>query len=257
MKIKNKSAFLIFCLLTASTISFAQDTRLHSRNDNAWLMYFGNHKFSNRFGLHAEVQWRRTNFFSDNQQLLLRTGLDYYLKDNSRITVGYAFVESYPYGEFPVAKAYPEHRIWEQYTTSQTLGKVKLAHRYRLEQRLIGNSTTGEFENGRYENRFRYQVRATMNITKGERPVYGTIYDEIFLNFGKEVAYNLFDQNRAYAAVGFTLSPTVKLETGYLLQTVQQRSLDMTTGTPKNKLENNYTIQIGLTCTVPFVSAGK
>jgi hypothetical protein len=233
--------FASFSFLTS--VAHAQ-TRTHAYNTNAWLMYFGNHRFSTWMGLHAEVQWRRTDLFSENQQLLLRTGLDFYLKPNLRFTVGYGFIETYPYGDFAVQNAFPEHRIWQQLLVPQDLGKVKLSHRYRVEQRMIGNSATGQFENGRYENRMRYMVKATINITDGKRPIFAALYDEVFINFGKDVGYNIFDQNRVYAAVGYSISPTLKMEVGYLYQAVQLRNLDGTS--LKNRIENNHTLQIAL-----------
>jgi hypothetical protein len=244
---------LLFAGSFGSPLFAQQTTRSETTNTNAWLMYFGNHKFTSRWGLHAEIQWRRHDLFSEDQQLLLRTGVDYYLKDNSRFTVGYAFVETYPYGEFAVPNAFPEHRIWQQFLTTQTIGRVKLSHRYRLEQRNIGNAATGEMSGGRYENRFRYMAKLTVPLVKDwERPLFFAAYDEIFLNFGKEVAYNIFDQNRAYAALGFTVTPTLKVELGYLYQLVQLRSLDMTADAPRNKVENNHTLQIGVYSTLPF-----
>lgn len=104
---------LIVALIIQSSFAEAQ-TRVQTDNTNAWLMYFGNHKFSDRLGLHAEVQWRRNDLFSKNQQLLLRTGLDFYVKTDVRLTVGYGFIETYPYGEYAVPNAFPEHRIWQQ-----------------------------------------------------------------------------------------------------------------------------------------------
>jgi hypothetical protein len=168
--------------------------------------------------------------------------LDIYLNNADRITVGYGFIETYPYGDFAVPNAFPEHRIWQQYLTTQTLGKAKLAHRYRLEQRMIGSAATGKFENGRYENRFRYMAKFTRPISGGEHPFFIALYDEILVNFGKDVAYNIFDQNRLYGAVGYTISKNLKLEIGYLNQLVQLRSLDVI---GRNKLENNHTLQIG------------
>lgn len=41
---------------------------------------------------------------------------------------------------------------------SHISGSLKLSHRYQLDQRMIGNASTGAFCNGRYENRFRYRV---------------------------------------------------------------------------------------------------
>lgn len=246
--------FLASVVMIAANCAMAQEgTRKQASNTNAWLMYFGNHKISADCGIHAEVQWRRHDIFSEDQQLLLRTGMDYYLKTNSRVTLGYAFVLTYPYGEFAVPNSFPEHRIWQQFQTVQDFGKVKLSHRYRLEQRFIGNATTGEMSGGRYENRFRYMAKLTIPFaTQWKRPLFAAAYDEIFLNFGKEVAYNIFDQNRAYAALGVTLSPTLKLELGYLYQVVQLRSLDMTGDNPQNKIENNHTLQVGFFSTLPF-----
>lgn len=230
-------------VLLQSFLVYGQ-TRTHAYNTNAWLMYFGNHKVSKHIGLHAEVQWRRSDVFSENQQLLLRTGLDFYLKPDRRITIGYGFIETYPYGEFAVQHAFPEHRIWQQLLVQQDLGKVKLAHRYRLEQRMIGNASTGRFENGRYENRMRYMAKATINVTNGNHPIFAALYDEAFINFGKDVGYNIFDQNRLYGAIGYSVSPTLKMELGYLYQVIQLRNLDGTS--IKNRIENNHTLQIAL-----------
>lgn len=248
-----KSNIVLFVLLISTCCTaLAQDARSNTTNNNAWLMYFGNHKFSNRLGWHAEIQVRRHDVFTEDQQLLLRTGVDYYLQNNSRFTIGYAFIETHPYGEFAVPNAFPEHRIWQQFLTTQSLGKVKLSHRYRLEQRMIGNASTGEFSNGRFENRFRYMAKATINLTKSERPVFLAVYDEIFVNFGKEVGYNIFDQNRLYGALGLTLSPTLKIEAGYLYQVVQARSLELTPSV-RNRIENNHTFQLGVFHTMSLV----
>ena len=201
-------------------------------------------------GLHAEVQWRRSEFFSKNQQLLIRTGLDFYLKPDLRFTVGYGFIETFPYGKFAVQHAFPEHRIWQQVLLQQTLASVKLSHRSRLEQRMIGDAATGRFEKGRYENRMRYMAKATVNITNGERPVFAALYDEVFINFGKDVGYNIFDQNRLYGAIGYSISPAWKVELGYLYQVILLRSLDATS--LKNRIENNHTLQIALFSNLSF-----
>lgn len=245
---------ILFCFLLCvlTNAAYSQTTRTYAKNSNAWIMYFGNHKFSEKFGLHAEAQFRRHDFFSDDQQLLLRAGLDYYAGENYRFTVGYAFVETHPYGDFAVANAFPEHRIWQQLLTTQKLGNFGLSHRFRLEQRMLGNAQTGEFANGRYENRMRYMAKLTRNITSGPRPVFLALYDEVMLNFGPNVAYNIFDQNRLYGAIGFTLSDSFKLEAGYLYQLVQLRTLDTMT-TPKNRLEQNHTLQIGVFSNLSFL----
>lgn len=225
---------------------FAQSpSRLHTDNVNSWLMYFGNHKISESWGIHAEVQLRRHNILSDPQQLLIRGGLEYYLNNGNRITVGYGFIKTHPYGEFAVANDFPEHRIWQQFITWQSFNKFKLLHRYRLEQRFIGSAATGKMNGGRYENRIRYLLKVTHPLTDSwKRNLFLSAYDELFVNFGKEVGYNLFDQNRAYVALGADIRPRLKVELGYLYQLVQLRNLD-TTLSPRNRIENNHTLQAG------------
>lgn len=246
---------VIFAILLAHYACAQSVTRVHTDNTNGWLMYFGNHKIAERWGIHAEVQLRRHDSFADPQQLLLRAGLEYYTVNGSRFTAGYGFIETHPYGEFAVANPFPEHRIWQQFLTTQPLNKFRLSHRYRLEQRFIGSPATSSMKEGRYENRFRYMLKVTFPLTeKWKRNLFLAAYDEFFLNFGKEVGYNLFDQNRAYAALGANVGSQLKIELGYLYQAVQLRSLD-TSATPRNRIENNHTMQIGLFYAAPFYRA--
>ena len=68
------------------------------------------------------------------------------------------------------------------------------------------------------------------------------LYDEFFLNFGHNVASNVFDQNRAYAAVTHTLGKASRLELGYMNQIVQQRNGRI--------FENNCTLQVAVFSTL-------
>lgn len=250
MKPKLIFCVFAFCFFWAPVCHGQSGSRSTTSNTNAWLMYFGNHKVSERWGIHAEVQWRRHDLFAENQQLLLRGGVDFYTRANNRFTAGYGYIRTHPYGEFAGPGDFPEHRLWQQFLTSQVIGKANLSHRYRLEQRFIGNPVTGSMDGGRYENRIRYMAKLTIPIAEEwQKPMFVAIYDEVMLNFGKEVGYNLFDQNRLYGALGFTLTPYMKLEAGYLHQLVQLRSLD---SGARNRIENNHTLQVGLFSTIPF-----
>ena len=254
-----KFVTILFFYFTAFSIGNAQTYRETTTNTNLWLMYFVNHKFTNTLGLHAEAQVRRHDVVSEWQQLLLRVGLDIYTSQ-ARFTFGYGFIETFPYGDFPVANAFPEHRIWQQLLLPQTWGRASISHRYRLEQRFIGNASTGEFQNGRYENRARYMFRANIalqgnTIDPGE--FYLAIYDEIMINFGKEVRYNLFDQNRLYGALGYHLGRIGTLEVGYLLQSVKQRNLYTAASPPRNIMESNHNFQIGIFSNLSFLRPAK
>ena len=42
------------------------------------------------------------------------------------------------------------------------------------------------------------------------------IMNEVFLNFGKKIIYNTFDQNRFFAGVGYQLTPHLNAQLGYM-----------------------------------------
>jgi hypothetical protein len=211
----------------------AQDTgRVTARHRNAWYNYFGNHPLGERWGLHLEGQWRREGAGQTWMQLLLRQGVDFHLNPNVTLTGGYGYIRTYPYGDFPTLATFPEHRIWQQALVRHRLGAgVGMQHRYRLEQRNIGEMRAAPGEAARrvgwrYENRFRYLVRTDFALTRrDDRPDwYIATYNEMLINFGRNVAANVFDQNRAYAALGKALNRATRLEAGYMNQILQQRN---------------------------------
>ncbi len=236
-------------VLCAFAVPLYSQDRVVDTNSNAWVMYFGDHAVSDRWGVHLEGQWRRHDAFADWQQLLLRPAVNYQLTENVLVTAGYAFVDTHRYGDFPAPFRFPEHRIFQQAVLRNRINdRLSLSHRYRLEQRFIGGrrSTPGE-ERGprtwRYENRFRYMLRAATPLAD-DGDWYLALYDEIFVNFGRNVGQNFFDQNRAYLAVGRKTGGWGNLEVGYLNQIVQHRS--------GRVLESNHTFQVGWFSTLAF-----
>lgn len=211
-------------------------------------MYFGDHPLAakSKWGLHLEGQWRRHDVVTRWQQLLLRPGVNYEVSKNLVLTAGYGYITTHRYGDYPTAVPFPEHRIFQQALVKQPIGKWALSHRYRLEQRFLGEKRAlaggaREFVRWRHENRFRYMFRI-MHPIKGPWSV--ALYDEFFLNFGRNVASNVFDQNRAYAALAHSLGKSSRLEVGYLNQIVQQRNGRI--------FENNHTLQVAIYSTLPF-----
>jgi hypothetical protein len=242
------AAFLL--LLVSFTPIQAQSIRKTTNNSNGWLMYFGDHKFSKKWGVHVEAQVRRHDVVADWQQLLLRPGINYHFNDNAFTTVGYCFVETWPYGEFASKSAFPENRWWEQVQYKTQTGRVEWVNRLRLEQRFVHNpvaSGDGTFVPGDavYSNRMRWLNRISIPF-KGEKiadkSLYITAYDEVMASWGKNVQYNMFDQNRAYIALGYKLPQVGRLEVGYMNQTVLKGD--------GVRSEHNHTLMVGLSSTI-------
>lgn len=247
----------LVCLLTLHACTFAvtaqaQPARTTVENRHAWLGYIGDHALAplSKSSIHVESQIRRGDLGAAWQQLLLRGGLTRTLSAGVRATGGYAFVRTFPYGEAPVRAAFPEHRVWQQISLAHGAGLVSITHRYRLEQRWIG--TMGivdptQIVGWRYLNRVRYLARASLPVSGvASRPghTYLAGSGELFTSFGRDVQLNVFDQSRFSAALGRQVTPTLRVEAGYLQQYILKA-----TG---RDAERNHTLQLSLLSTAPL-----
>lgn len=183
-----------------------------------WLMYFGNKTIDSKWNLHHEIQYRNYNALGDLEQLLLRTGLGYTFNNGTaNALLGYGFILSENYIENSNDKtSVNEHRIYQQFISKQTLGPVKLSHRYRLEQRFVESY---------FKMRFRYFLGLHVPLYEnqdGERKLYLSAYNETFLNTETPV----FDRNRLYGGIGHNISQNIRIEAGYMNQFFESRGRD-------------------------------
>ncbi len=202
VNIKLKVAVLAF-MLTLPFIGFSQDS-----NFGNWLIYIGNKKLNSKWNIHNEVQYRNYNAVGDLEQLLLRTGVGYTFnekKNNLLLGYGYILSENYA-GNTDNKVSVNEHRIFQQFTSKQSIGIVNLNHRYRFEQRFVEDD---------FKLRFRYFLSFNVPLSKKEsNKFYLSAYNEIFLNTESAV----FDRNRIYGGLGFKINKNIKLEAGYMNQ---------------------------------------
>jgi hypothetical protein len=227
---KQISVCVVLLLLSSLHYTFAQNNRLHTANKIGWYNYFGTFKISEKFGIHTEYQWRRDNLITTWQQSLLRVGVNYNINARVQCRVGYAWIETFPYGEFSInslGRDFSEHRIFEMIQLAQKEGIFDLSHRFMLEQRFVGQyssatkTTEDEFP---LLHRMRYMIRLQIPLKGNEikdKTPYIALYDEIFIGFGENVNANIFDQNRIGVLLGYRINKNLRLEGGYLNQTIQ------------------------------------
>lgn len=218
-----RKLFLIAILLK-NTIGYAQKDRLNDHNNTNWIQLFSTITLDKKWSLHTEYQWRREQGFIYWQQSLLRIGVSRKLNENITVQAGYGWIETFPYGDFPLANngTFPEHRIYEQATFKQPIKKFTFTHRFRIEQRWVGRVKVGtdrEIEEWLLMHRFRYQFKTQYNFIP---KLYVAAADEIFIGAGKNVSVNIFDQNRVFLLAGLKLNKYFTLECGYFNQTLQQ-----------------------------------
>lgn len=243
MSRKNYLLVLIFLIGGLQSV-IGQNNRINNNNSIGWYNFFGTFKISEKFGIHTEYQWRRNEMITQWQQSLLRIGVNYNLNSRVLFRVGYGWIETYPYGEIPIngmGRNFTEHRIFEMVQLNHKEGIVDFSHRFMFEQRFVGRySSINEPTEDEFPllNRIRYMIRVQVPLKGNEikdKTPYLAFYDEIFIGFGKNVNMNVFDQNRIGLLLGYRFNKNIRIEGGYLNQTVQMgRQIE-----GKNVFQNN------------------
>jgi hypothetical protein len=212
--------------------------RVTRSGSGLWTQFYGKYHFTSRWAVLVGGQLRRANFASEAAQTWLQLGLGYDVTKGGGVTVGagYVYLHTHPYGAFPAATGYPEHRAWQQLAINTPLGLVGLLQRFQLEQRWIGNVTVRpdgkEFVSAWVPSwRARTMFQATIPFQRrpiGDGDLYGVVADEVFVAFGSNAGPNLFNQNRAYAMLGWQLRHGLRVQTGYMNQIVANASGNQT-----------------------------
>jgi hypothetical protein len=202
--------------ITALILGLMLPTFAQSQDDNFgnWLIYIGNKTLNQKWNIHNEVQYRNYNAVGNLEQLLLRTGLGFsFNKSKNNILLGYGYILSENYRNNTAEKvSINEHRIFQQFTSKQEIGRVKLNHRYRFEQRFVESD---------FKMRFRYFL--SLNIPFNQtNTYYFSAYNEIFLN----TETSIFDRDRVYGGLGYRFSNALRLEIGYMNQFFEASSRD-------------------------------
>ncbi|HQV00839.1 MAG TPA: DUF2490 domain-containing protein, partial [Bacteroidia bacterium] len=161
---------------------------------------------------------------------MIRVGANYQVKPNILLRTGYAFAETYNYGDIPInglGRDFSEHRIFEMVQLTHKEGRFDLIHRYMLEQRFVGRYSSADVskeDEFPMVNRIRYMLRIQVPL-KGnaivDKTPYAAVYDEVMIAFGKNVNANVFDQNRIGLLLGYRFNKTIRVETGFINQIAQ------------------------------------
>lgn len=204
-------------LILCFSLSFCFSLQAQDSETGNWIIYIGSKKINDKWNWHHEVQYRNYNFIGDLEQLLLRTGFGVNLTPgNNNLLLGYGYILSENYIAGTDDKlSIGEHRIFQQFITKQNFGRVSIQHRYRIEERWVENSD--------FKWRFRYFLALNIALNNKELVAdtwYLSLYDEVFLNGQNAV----FDRNRMYAALGYRVSPQLKVELGFMSQVFEKRS---------------------------------
>ena len=237
-----------------------QVNRIDDFNAIGWYVFEGDHRLGPKWEVHTEFQARRVNFITGWQQSLLRGGVAYKVLPRLKLSGGYTFVNTHAYGAHPLANdgTFPEKRFYEDVELSDELERVTLRQRLRLEQRYVGlPGATGSIGNPdawERQNRIRYLLAATFPLqgpTLDDQEWYFTAFDEVFINFGRNITANVFNQNRVAAGLGYRFDENFHIELQYLNQIAQHYAPDPATKFPVFEFNNGF--RLGVTYNLTLI----
>lgn len=216
----SKQIFLIsLSLVLFIGVSHAQKTV--NTEEQAWFGVLNQTRFSKKWGVWVDAHLRlKDEFVGDLSQAILRVGPMYYVNDEVRLTAAYAYVHNFPAaGHANIGL--PEHRPWQQVQWFSKGKKARLMQWIRLEERFrrktlndnaLGNGYT-------FNWRIRYNFAFFVPLTKKQfepRGLQFLVNDEMFVNFGKNIVYNHFDQNRLFLGLVYQVNKHAQLHGGYM-----------------------------------------
>ena len=214
------NAFILVSLIIPISSS-AQE-----KNDQlgAWYMYFYNTTFKESpWGIQGDLQYRNWNLGGDLEQLLIRSGITYQPKKAQiKFTLGYGNITTGMIGSSNVTSG--EHRIYQEALYPVKFGnRIYTNHRFRYEQRFV--------EGQDLRTRYRYNLFVNVPLNKKtleKKAIYIALYNEIFINGQRKIGENnsveIFDRNRAYAAIGYVIKNGLSVQLGIMNQTTDNQS---------------------------------
>lgn len=235
--------YLLLLFIVFTTRAHAQpQPEIYGDND-VWFLLLNKVDFTDHWSFFNEVHLRRHQWLAQKEQFLLRPAINYAFNDAVVATVGYTYIRTYRYGEYPLPIDVPENNVWEQITLSHNITKqVGISHRYRIEHRWIGSIqqdgvNAPEIGGIRFAQRFRYRLTANFPIVKTEAGtrLYGHIFDELWVNLRDELYVMNFDRNWIYLGLGYRFSPAARFEVAFLDQWINHPAA--------NRYEHNPTLQ--------------
>jgi hypothetical protein len=208
-------------VLLAGVVAQSYGQKQVAQVQQIWTAYFNQTRFSDKWGLWADFHLRtKDDYTSDLSSGIARLGLTYYLNDNTKLTVGYGYINHFP-GDTHADISRPEHRPWQQIQWHTKYNKLRLAQYVRLEERYRRKvKDNDELAPGHdFNYRVRYNFLAMVPFSRNAfapRTLSFVFNDEAHVNFGKEIVYNTFDQNRLFLGVAYHVNPHDNVQLGYL-----------------------------------------
>ena len=206
-----KYHYIFYILLFFSIFAKAQEKKVDHKNQQ-WLAYYNQLELSKNWSINSDFQYRWEVFFSHHTQYLVRSQATYKIADALETGAGLGISGSYE--DESLSKM--EYRPFQEIQLKSALLTLALDHRLRVEERFFEDRITND---NSFNMRFRYRLQLTIPVFKissnPDKTLDLIMADEIFLNAGHSITYDVFDQNRILLSASAPLNKNVDISLTY------------------------------------------
>jgi hypothetical protein len=215
----------VYVLLTLVFLSGSYTAQAQSDKPQWWFTYNHAGRLTERWSYLFDLNYRTNGLVPLNSSLTAaRMGMQYHTQTGFRYVAGYAW-----FGMFSSSSEriwLNENRLYEQVQYNHGAGKIKFAHRIRIEQRWRQLFTDVEQDKTDvyFTNRSRYLFQLDGPIARSperQTNLRWQFTNEFFIHNKEEIGYTIFDQNRTLA--GVLISPPGGLSLALLYQFIVQQ----------------------------------
>lgn len=214
-------AFLVLILLSISLVK-AQSQRENVVQNLYWFRYANTTALLNpKLSVQFEAEGSRFLKTSERHHFITHSRLHYRVDTQFNVAGGITY--SRQSSQFPFREqnlVVPELRLVQEANYNIPLSKrVSIQQRLRIDNRFIRRNNGAELLEGYYFNfRFRYRLQTSILLNKdlAKQSTILKISNEVMINAGNRIVYNIFDQNRIYIGIEKRFSKAISGEIGYL-----------------------------------------
>jgi hypothetical protein len=166
-----------------------------------------------KWGGYAEVQARSQRLFRQFFYNELKGGVSYSITPDFTVMLAGGRYSTSDYQELSAGPLSVEKRLWQQLVFAHQSSRLKIEHRYRVEQRWF----TFRDDSTAFRQRLRYRLNAFLPLnhkTIKAGTFFLSAYDEIFLNPKGPV----FERNRIYGGLGYQANNHLSVQAGWVAQ---------------------------------------
>jgi len=232
-------AFIVQESVAQTPTTVAQTTtKTKQYSEQIWLGYLNQGRISKKWGFWLDLQLRtKDNFFDSLSTAMIRPGITYYASEKLKFTVGYTYNNIFP-ADNHSGVSQPDQRLWQQVQWNTNYERIRLMQWIRLEERWRRKIENADelAEGYNFNFRLRYNFFFQLPITKKayeKGSLCFVVNDELMVNFGKQIVYNYFDQNRLFTGLQYYFNKDNNIQLNYLnvfLQTSSGNSYKIVNG---------------------------